>query len=114
MTKAGTATMECALIGTPFLIFYKTFLLNYYLLKPVVKVNNLGMVNILAKENFISEFIQHDFTVNNLLTESRKILTDERYRSGIEQKLKEIWNILGDSDAASSAVQQIKPYLNVI
>jgi lipid-A-disaccharide synthase len=113
MSKAGTATMECALIGTPFLIFYKTFLLNYYLLKPIVKVSNLGMVNILAKENFIREFIQHDFTVNNLLAESRKILTDEQYRSIMEEKLKSIWNILGDSDAASSAVQQIKPYLDV-
>jgi len=77
LTKAGTSTIECSLIGTPFLIFYRTFLLNYFLLKPVVKVNNLGMVNILAGENIIKEFIQHDFTVDNLLFESRKILTDE-------------------------------------
>ena len=38
LTKSGTSTLECALIGTPFIIFYKTTPLNYYLLKPLVKV----------------------------------------------------------------------------
>ena len=114
LTKAGTSTIECSLIGTPFLIFYRTFALNYFLLKPVVKVNNLGMVNILAGENIIKEFIQHDFTVDNLLLESRKILTDEHYRTELELKLRRIWDILGSSDAAYSAVKLIKPYLNII
>jgi lipid-A-disaccharide synthase len=111
MTKAGTSTMECALIGNPFFIFYKTFPLNYYLLKPIVKVDNLGMVNILAKENFIKEYIQNDFTVENLLIECRKILTDEHYRLMLEEKLKNIWNILGYSNSAVTASRIIKNYL---
>src|SRR5438874_624339 len=55
LTKAGTSTLECGLLGVPYLIFYRTNPINYYLLKPVVKIDKLGIVNILAKENIIKE-----------------------------------------------------------
>ncbi|MGH2575942.1 MAG: lipid-A-disaccharide synthase [Ignavibacteria bacterium] len=111
LTKAGTSTVECALIGNPFIIFYKTFSLNYYLLKPIVKVNNLGMVNILAKENVIREFIQKDFKAENLLNESQKILTDDNYSEKLTNQLKSVWNILGDEDASANAAKIILLYL---
>jgi lipid-A-disaccharide synthase len=111
LTKAGTSTMECALIGTPFLIFYRTNPVNYYLLKPIVKVSNLGMVNIIAKENIIKEYIQNNFTAENLVTESVKILTDDQYRRNIKHRLRNIWNILGNSDTALTASKLIKSYI---
>jgi lipid-A-disaccharide synthase len=110
-TKSGTSTVECALIGTPFLIFYKTFLLNYYLLKPMVKVDRLGMINILAKEMIVKEFIQKEFTSGNLLLESRRILTDENYKSRMQQKLRKVWEILGTEDASLNAAKIISSYI---
>jgi len=107
LTKAGTSTVECALIGVPFAIFYKTFPLNYYLLKPIVKVDKLGMVNILAKKNIIKEFVQKDFNPLNLLLEARKILTEINYRIKIIGELKEIQDILGSQDASSNAAKII-------
>lgn len=103
MTKAGTSTVECALIGSPFLIFYKTNEVNYRLLKPLVKVQNLGMVNILAERNIVREFIQMDFTVNNLLLECRKLLTENNYRNEMIENFKEIRKILGSENAAKNA-----------
>jgi lipid-A-disaccharide synthase len=111
-TKSGTSTVECALIGTPFLIFYRTFPLNYYLLKPIVKVDRLGMVNILAGEMVIKEFIQADFTEDNLLLEARRILTDEHYKIRITEKLGKIWDILGTDDASPNAAKIICSYIN--
>lgn len=111
LTKAGTSTIECALLGKPFLIFYKTSPLNYHLLKPLVKVNNLGMVNILSGKNIVKEFVQSDFTVDNLLKESRTILTNENYRNEMMVELKNIWNILGDGDASKNAAKIITSYL---
>jgi len=108
LTKAGTSTMECTLIGTPYLIFYKTYPMNYYLLKPIVKVSNLGIVNILASENIVKEFIQNDFTPAKLLFEARKILTEAYYRQKMTEKFREIWEILGDKDAAHNAAKIIK------
>jgi lipid-A-disaccharide synthase len=107
LTKAGTSTMECALIGTPFALFYKTFPINYYLLKPIVKVDKLGMINILSNENIVKEFVQSDFNVENLLFESRKILTDNDYREKMISKLLKIWDILGNMNASENAAKII-------
>jgi lipid-A-disaccharide synthase len=113
LTKAGTSTIECALIGTPFLIFYRTNPLNFHLLKSVVKVNKLGMVNILAGKIIINEFIQNNFTPENLLLESRKILTDNVYSNNLMKTLKQIWNILGEQDASANAAKIITSLMQV-
>ncbi len=108
LTKAGTSTMECSLIGTPYLIFYKTFPLNYYILKPIVKIDNLGIANILSKENIVCEFIQKDFTAENLAKEAREILTNESYQDKMKENLKKIWDILGNENASYNAARIIK------
>lgn len=107
LTKAGTSTMETAMIGTPHLIFYKTSLFNYYLLKPVVKVSNLGIVNILSGKDIIKEFIQNDFTPENVYRESVKILTNADYCKTMKNDLSKIWDILGNKDASESAAELI-------
>lgn len=108
MTKAGTSTMECTLIGTPYLIFYKTFPLNYYLLKPVVKVDKLGIANLLLKKEAVKEFIQNDFTPQNLADEALKILNDKSYRQKISEDLKQVWEILGSGNASRNAAKLVK------
>ena len=107
MAKAGTSTMECSLIGTPYLIFYKTFPLNYYILKPIVKIDKLGIANILSGKSIVKEFIQHDFTPVNLYEEVKIILTDKNYAGNIKAGLQNIWDILGSSDASENAAKVI-------
>ena len=107
MTKAGTSTMECSLIGTPFLIFYKTYPLNYILLKPLVKINNIGIVNIIAGNNMVKEFIQKDFNAGMLYKESNKILSDFDYRNTMQENLKQIWDFLGNNNASQIAAERI-------
>ncbi len=108
MTKAGTSTMECTLIGTPYLIFYKTFPLNYHLLKPIVKVDKLGIANILLKRDTVKEFIQNDFTPQNISSEAVKILTDKVYRDEMIINLNKVWYILGSKEASENAAKVIK------
>lgn len=112
LTKAGTSSLECALIGTPHLIFYRTFPLNYYLLKPVVKINRLGITNILSGELIVKEFIQNKFKAEDLLLETRRLLTDEHYKDQLTENLKRIRDILGTEDASYNAAKIISSYLN--
>jgi lipid-A-disaccharide synthase len=107
LSKAGTSTVECCLFEVPCLIFYKTNILNYRLLKPFVKVNNLGMVNILAKKNIVKEFIQKDFTKEKLSEEIMKLLKDESYREQMINEFRKIRKILGEKDSAENASQII-------
>jgi lipid-A-disaccharide synthase len=108
MCKAGTSTLECALIGTPHFVFLKTAPINYFLMKPLVNINNIGIVNIIAKKNIVKEFIQKDFKAKNLLIESRKLLTDAAYRAEQSKQLKKVWEILGSEDASYNAAKIIK------
>ncbi len=107
MTKAGTSTMECSLIGTPFLLFYKTYPLNYYMLKPLVKISNIGIINILSGKNIVKEFIQKDFNKESLYEEAKKILSDKDYQKELKENLKSVWNILGTEDSAYNAAKSI-------
>jgi lipid-A-disaccharide synthase len=107
LAKAGTSTMECALLGIPHLIFYRTSPFNYYLLKPIVKVKNLGIVNLLAGKNIVKEFVQNDFTPDKLLFEAREILVNAHYRNNMINQLSSVWDILGPSDASHNAAKAI-------
>ena len=107
LTKAGTSTMECTLLQVPYLIFYRTFPINYYILKPIVKVDKLGIANILLEKDVVKEFIQNDFTAENLAAESIKILTDEAYRNQMLSDLRKIWDTLGSKDASQNAASLI-------
>lgn len=107
LTKAGTSTMECTLLQVPYLIFYRTFPLNYYILKPIVKIDKLGIANILLEKDAVKEFIQNDFTAENLAAESIKILNEESYRKQMLDDLRKIWDTLGSKDASQNAAALI-------
>ena len=73
---SGTATVEAALMGTPFVMVYRVSPLTYMLGKPRVKVSHFAMVNLIAGEEVVPELVQHDFTASNIVAELRKIIPD--------------------------------------
>ena len=67
---SGTATLQAALIGTPFILAYKAKKLDYLIAKFFVKLKYIGLANIMldfAKEQSLHpEFIQDELTLENL------------------------------------------------
>jgi lipid-A-disaccharide synthase len=68
---SGTATLEAALIGTPFILAYKAKALDYFIGSRVVKLSHVGLANIMFEKfrgtEIHPEFLQDDVTVENLL-----------------------------------------------
>jgi len=68
---SGTATLEAAIIGTPFILAYKAKNLDYIIAKNLVKLNYIGLANIffnkMNKEPMHPEFIQNEVNVKNLI-----------------------------------------------
>ncbi|WP_321778520.1 lipid-A-disaccharide synthase [Sulfurimonas sp.] len=68
---SGTATLEAALIGTPFVLSYIAKPLDYFIASRLVKLRHIGLSNIMFtqfnKRDLHPEFIQEDVTVKNLL-----------------------------------------------
>jgi lipid-A-disaccharide synthase len=84
---SGTATVEAALMGTPFVMVYRVSPLTYLLGKPRVKVTHFAMVNLIAGEEIVPELVQNDFTVGNIVAELRKIIPEGEPRRGMLQAL---------------------------
>lgn len=58
LTSSGTMSMHCALAGIPGVVTYKADLLTYWLGRMLVKVEYLGIANLLLKEPMYPEYIQ--------------------------------------------------------
>jgi len=71
-----TATVEAALIDTPFVMVYRVSPLTYFLGKSRVKVPYFAMVNLIAGERIVPELVQNDFTAANITIQLGEILPD--------------------------------------
>jgi lipid-A-disaccharide synthase len=104
---SGTATLEAAIIGNPFLIIYKTSWLNYLLYKPLVKVPYIGMVNIVAGKEIIPELIQSKATPQRIAKEALRLMESPAEAEKLRQELEKIRALLGEPQAAARAARII-------
>ena len=71
---SGTATVEAAIMGTPFVMVYRVSPLTYLLGRPRIKVSHFAMVNLIAGEQVVPELVQQDFTVEKVVARINEIL----------------------------------------
>jgi lipid-A-disaccharide synthase len=108
---SGTATLETAIIGTPMAIVYKTSPLNYRLLRPLIKVEFFGLINLIADEPIASELIQDDFTPETLGDEILRIL-EPSVNGVFRKKLAGAMEKLGRGGASKRAAEVILLFLD--
>jgi lipid-A-disaccharide synthase len=83
IVASGTATVEAAMMATPFVMVYRVTPLTYALGKPRIKVPHFAMVNLIAGEKIVPELVQDNFTARNVVAELRKILPDGAARAAM-------------------------------
>ena len=71
---SGTATVEAAMMGTPFVMVYRVSGLTYILGKPRIKVSHFAMVNLIAGEQVVPELVQQDFTAEKVVAALNEVL----------------------------------------
>jgi lipid-A-disaccharide synthase len=77
---SGTATVEAAMMGLPFVMVYRVSPLTYFLGRSRVKVPHFAMVNLITGKEIVPELVQHDFTAENVVARLREILPDGQAR----------------------------------
>jgi len=110
---SGTATLETAILGKPFVIIYKMNLLNYLLYRPQIKIPYIGMVNIVAKRKIIPEFIQYQARPKKIADEVIKILQNPSRIWQIKKDLAEVKSLLGEKGASERAARIILDFLGL-
>jgi lipid-A-disaccharide synthase len=111
LVASGTATLEAALFGVPFVILYKISPLSYWIARAVVRVDHIGLVNILAGKRVVPEFIQHEATVKSVLPTALELLDDSPARRQMLDELARVRQSLGSGGASRRAAAEI---LNVL
>ena len=102
ISVSGTVTLEIALVGTPMVIIYRLSPLTYQIAKLLIKVEHIGLCNIVAGETAAKELIQGEATPENISDEIAKILTDDSYTSSIKEKLATVRSRLGKGGASKN------------
>ena len=91
---SGTATVEAAMMGTPFVMVYRVSPLTYFLGRSRVKVPHFAMVNLIAGREIVPELVQHDFTAEKVVARLKEILPDGPKRDQMIAGLTEVKGLL--------------------
>jgi lipid-A-disaccharide synthase len=105
ISVSGTVTLEIALVGTPMVIIYRLSPLTYQLAKRLVKVDHIGLCNIVAGETVVKELIQDDADPAGIAAEIGSILTDGGYNRNIRERLAAIRERLGRGGASAAVAR---------
>ena len=110
--KSGTSTLEAGYFSLPMVIVYKTSPITYLIGKQLVKLNKIGMVNILLDEIVVSELIQNNASAEKIFKEASNILSDDQVYKNMKLKLDEVKRKLGSDGASEKAARSILEILN--
>lgn len=111
LTKTGTATVECAIIGTPMVTVYKTGWLNHAIARRVVKVPYIAMPNLIANARIVPELIQHQASPQAIAEEAVRILNDPSCALSQRDGLATVRSLLGPPGAVGRAVGLVEEWL---
>lgn len=103
---SGTATLETALLGTPFAILYKLNAFTYHLARRLVKLPHFGLANVVAGRAVATELLQDEVNPERLGLELSRLLEPAR-AAEIRQDLAEVRAHLGEPGAAARVAEHL-------
>jgi len=106
IVASGTATVEAALAGKPFVVVYRVSGPTWALGRGMVKLEHYAMVNLIAGKRVVPELIQRDFTAEKVAEAMRKLLTDGPARSQMMQELAEVRAKLHPASSTETAADR--------
>lgn len=107
IVASGSATLEAAYFGMPFVLIYKVAWPTYVAARLVVNVDFLGMPNLLAGKEVVPEFIQHEARPDEITKAVRLLMEDSPARDRMISDFDAIIRNLGGSGASDRAAQAI-------
>jgi lipid-A-disaccharide synthase len=106
LVASGTATLECALLGTPLAALYRFHPLTYLIARAVVTVKHFSLPNIVAGREIIPERIQGQVEPANLAATLAELLDPARSRR-MRDDLAELRARLGEPGAAGRVAEHL-------
>jgi lipid-A-disaccharide synthase len=103
---SGTATLETALLGTPFAIIYKLNPLTHWAAKRWVKIPHFGLANVVAGRMVAPELLQGEVNAHRLGEELTRLL-DPAVAARMRSDLGQLRAHLGEPGAADRVAEHL-------
>lgn len=103
LTSSGTMSMHCALAGIPGAIAYRANPITYLLGRLLVKIEYLGIANLLLGEPMYPEFIQGNATPVALARELRQCTSDPIRRAETAKQAARLHELLNQPATGTAA-----------
>ncbi len=110
IVTSGTATLETGLMAVPMVIVYRMSRLSYLIGRMIVRVRNIGLVNIVAGRTVAPELVQDEVTPDAIARSISDVLEDPARYAEVRQELLRVRETLGKggaSDRAASVVIEL-------
>jgi lipid-A-disaccharide synthase len=115
VVASGTATVEAALSGTPFVVVYRLAPLTWILGRRLVHLDTFAMPNLIAGKKIVPELIQKDFTAENVARELTAIIPDGPPRQLMQAALKMVQQRLHETqDTEPPALRAAREILSAL
>ena len=105
---SGTATLETAIFGNPFLLVYKVSPVTFFIGKMLVSIDYLGLPNIIAGREIIKELLQKECNPESIARWSLRYLEDPEVYERTKNDLEEVKKALGEKGAIKRSADLIK------
>ncbi len=100
VAKSGTISLEICNAKIPSIIIYKMGIINFLIVKMLVKVKYANIINIAAKEEIIPELLQSNCNPNNIFKNVEKLLNDN---TALQSQISKTQNIIKNFKTENSS-----------
>ncbi len=108
IVASGTATLETAIIGNPFIIVYKVSPLTFLIGRILTSINYLGLPNLIADREIVRELLQEECNPETVAEVSLEIIKNKQVYKRIKGDLKLVKEALGEKGAISRTAKLIR------
>jgi lipid-A-disaccharide synthase len=114
IVASGTATVEAALIGNPFVVVYRVSRITYAVARRAIRLPHVAMVNLIAGRRLVPELIQHDFTASKVVESLRPLLENEEARATMQSELHAVGAALKTHSGKTAIEQAVRIGLDLL
>ena len=112
VAASGTVTLQAAIHGTAPVIIYKVSPLSAWLAKILVRVPNVGLVNLVAGRELAPELLQDDATGDNIARAVQNMLENEDELNQLRRRLIALRDVLGGTGASERVAELALELIN--
>ncbi|MEO0416304.1 MAG: lipid-A-disaccharide synthase, partial [Verrucomicrobiota bacterium] len=107
IVASGTATLEAALLGLPYALTYKVAWITAVAARRLMKVDYLGIVNVLSDREVVKELLQERASGQSIADELRALRSDSARREQLQRDLIAVKETLGGGGAFQTTAKLI-------